>query len=271
MYSDVFGAWVAVFLTLAIFSYLYKDNPFYKLAEHVYVGVSAAHWATIAFWNQVRPNLFGRLWPHADPETLTGFNVLWYKLYKGLNFISDTVFPENGIPGNQQQSFMYLIALILGIFMLLRLFPSVGWISRWSLAYVVGMAAGLRLYGYLSSDVLSQIQGTILPVWTGNLGDSLNNIVLIVGVVSGLFYFFFSVEHKGVFGKISRVGIYFLMITFGASFGFAVMGRISLLIGRLKALIEFSGKQYGYATFVLLIIMVVTILITSRKDKEVAE
>ncbi|HBY17765.1 MAG TPA: hypothetical protein DEH00_01165, partial [Candidatus Marinimicrobia bacterium] len=136
---------------------------------------------------------------------------------------------------------------------------------------VVGMAAGLRLYGYLSSDVLSQIQGTILPVWTGNLGDSINNIVLIVGVVSGLFYFFFSVEHTGVFGKISRVGIYFLMITFGASFGFAVMGRISLLIGRLKDLIEFSGREYGYATFVLLIIMVVTILITSRKDKEVAE
>jgi len=61
------------------------------------------------------------------------------------------------------------------------------------------------------------------------------------------------------------------MITFGASFGFAVMGRISLLIGRLKDLIQFSGREYGYATFVLLIIMVVTILMTSRKDKEVAE
>jgi hypothetical protein len=92
-----------------------------------------------------------------------------------------------------------------------------------------------------------------------------------VGVVSGLFYFFFSVEHKGVFGKVSRVGIYFLMITFGASFGFAVMGRISLLIGRLTDLIEFSQRQYGYATYVLLVIMIVTIIITTRKDKEVAE
>jgi hypothetical protein len=271
MYTDVFGAWVAVFLTLAIFSYLYKDNPFYKLAEHVYVGVSAAHWATIAFWSQVRPNLFGRLWPSIDPAELSGFNVVWYKFYNVLNWMSSTIFPENGIPGNQEQSFMYIFALILGIFMLLRLVPSVGWLSRWSLAYVVGMAAGLRLYGYLSSDVLSQIQGTILPIWTGNLGESLNNIVLIVGVVSGLFYFFFSVEHKGTFGRISRVGIYFLMITFGASFGFAVMGRISLLIGRLTDLIEFSQRQYGYATYILLAVMVVTIIITTRRDKEVAE
>ncbi|MDD3807014.1 MAG: hypothetical protein PHE86_03125 [Candidatus Marinimicrobia bacterium] len=271
MYTDVFGAWVAVFFTLAIFSYLYKDNPFYKFAEHVYVGVSAAHWATIAFWSQVQPNLFGRLWPQVDPETLTGFNVFWYKIYNGLTWISDTIFPENGIPGNQSQNFTYIIPLILGIFMLLRLVPKIGWVSRWALAYVVGMAAGLRLYGYLSSDVLSQIQGTILPVWTGNLTESLNNIVIIVGVVCGLFYFFFSVEHKGVFGKISRVGVYFLMITFGASFGFAVMGRISLLIGRFKDLIEFSGKNYGYATFVILIVMVVTLVIISRKDKEVAE
>ena len=46
------------------------------------------------------------------------------------------------------------------------------------------------------------------------------------------FYFFFSKEHTGIVEKVSRVGVYFLMIKFGASFGFAVMGRISLLIGR---------------------------------------
>jgi len=35
------GTWVAAFLTLSIFSFLYKDNPFYKFAEHLMVGVSA--------------------------------------------------------------------------------------------------------------------------------------------------------------------------------------------------------------------------------------
>ena len=41
MFGEIFGAWVAAFLTLAIFSFLYKDNPFYKIAEHIFVGISA--------------------------------------------------------------------------------------------------------------------------------------------------------------------------------------------------------------------------------------
>ena len=37
--TAILGGWIAVFLTLGIFSYLYKDNPFYKIAEHLFVGV----------------------------------------------------------------------------------------------------------------------------------------------------------------------------------------------------------------------------------------
>ena len=48
----------------------------------------------------------------------------------------------------------------------------------------------------------------------------------------------FSFEHTGAVGAISRVGIWFLMISFGASFGFTVMARLSLLIGQLTFLLE---------------------------------
>jgi hypothetical protein len=262
MYIGVLGAWIAVFLTLSILSYLYKDNVFYRLAEHIFVGVSAAHWATIAFWNQVQPNLFGRLWPQAEVAALGGFQKFWYGIYHGVLY--------RGI-GDQPQNLSYLLAFVLGVFMLFRLIPKIGWLSRWSLAYVIGMAAGLRLYGYMSSDVLGQIHATMLPLWTGNLGSSINNIILIVGVLTGLFYFFFSVEHKGALKVVSRIGIYFLMIYFGASFGFAVMGRISLLIGRFNDLILYSGKSYGFATPIILVIMIVVLIITARKDKSEPE
>ena len=43
MDADMFGAWVATGLTLFIFSFLYKDNPLFKLAEHLYVGVSVGY------------------------------------------------------------------------------------------------------------------------------------------------------------------------------------------------------------------------------------
>lgn len=274
MYTGILGAWIAVFLTLSILSYLYEDNVFYKFAEHIYVGVSAAHWATIAFWNQLQPNLFGRLWPQAEVSALSGFNRFWYGIYHGLHVLFAKVFPEEIINGSayrgigdQPQNLSYLIAFVLGLFMLCRLIPKIGWISRWALAYVVGMAAGLRLYGYMSSDVLGQFQASMLPLWTGTVGGSINNIILIVGVLTGLFYFFFSVEHKGGLKVVSRIGIYFLMVYFGASFGFAVMGRISLLIGRFNDLIEYSGKQYGYATPILLVVMIVVLVISSKKKK----
>jgi hypothetical protein len=55
--------------------------------------------------------------------------------------------------------------------------------------------------------------------------------------VTGLIYFYFSKEHRGAFGQTARIGIYFLMVTFGASFGYTVMSRMSLLIGRIDFLI----------------------------------
>jgi hypothetical protein len=75
--SEIFGAWFAVFLTLGIFSYLYKDNPFYKMAEHIFVGVSAGYWMAMFFWTQIQPNLFGRLWPVPEGGLVSGFLLKW--------------------------------------------------------------------------------------------------------------------------------------------------------------------------------------------------
>ena len=46
------------------------------------------------------------------------------------------------------------------------------------------------------------------------------------------------------------------MIKFGASFGFAVMGRISLLIGRFEDLINYSDAQYNFATPIIMVVMI---------------
>ena len=38
------GTWVAALLTLALFSFLYKENPVFRFAEHLLVGVSAGYY-----------------------------------------------------------------------------------------------------------------------------------------------------------------------------------------------------------------------------------
>jgi hypothetical protein len=135
----------------------------------------------------------------------------------------------------------------------MRLTKKFGWVSSWPLAFIVGTTAGFNLVRYMRSDFIEQVSATFVPLlvdWKGIgpfFGDmSLNasgqlvtmaaNWVIFVGVMCGLIYFFFSKEHKGIFGLSSRVGIWVLMITFGASFGYTVMGRISLLVGRLTFL-----------------------------------
>ena len=264
---EIIGAWISVLFTLSILSYLYKDNPFYKSAEHIFVGASAGYWAVTYFWTQVHPNLFGRLWPASQIEKSDSFlHTLWYLPYHAIRQITtvfgianNDVFPVTGIDsGWNEISYSYVIPFALGIFMLLRLIPSLSWLARWAIAYIVGMAAGLRFYGYLNSDILGQISASTIDLNAGPI-EIINSLIVIIGTLTGLLYFFFSRTDTGLISKVSKVGIYFLMISFGASFGFAVMGRISLLIGRFNSLIEFSSKEYYHGSLWILGLMIIAL------------
>jgi hypothetical protein len=211
--------WVGALLTLMIFSFLFKDNPFYKFAEHLFVGVSAAYWMVQGFWQQIVPNLLAKLFP---------------RQMEGL---------VEAAKGQAAQPH-YAIALILGLILLLRLVPPIAWMSRWAMSFIIGYTAGSNLTRYLASDFISQVQATMLrPLisggganWFDTLMINVSNLVIVFGVICGLIYFFFSKEHKGWFGRASRVGIWVLMVAFGASFGYTVMARVSLLIGRIEFL-----------------------------------
>ena len=47
--NELIGAWVFVGLTLLIFSFLYKDNPLFKIGEHLYVGISVGYSVLVFF------------------------------------------------------------------------------------------------------------------------------------------------------------------------------------------------------------------------------
>ena len=159
--SGLIGIWCVVLLTLSIFSYLYGDNPFYKAAEHIFVGVSAGYIFTITFWDTIWPNLFGRLWPSGEKSDSI-LETIWYGIYDVLalpsRFVNDSIFPKGGIDAGFEFNIIYIIPWILGIFMLLRLVPSLSWLARFSIAYIVGMISGLKLYSFLNSNILMQIK-----------------------------------------------------------------------------------------------------------------
>jgi hypothetical protein len=219
MTMEELGVWIAAFLTLCIFSFLYKDNPFYKFAEHLFVGISAGYWFARIYQSILKVKCFQPLWEE--------FN---YRMGNVPELAGEADFTR----------LLLILPFLLGILILLRLVPKVAWMSRWPLAFIIGAGAGINFILYMRSNALNQIQNTLLPVVPGedvSLWLALSNLVLILGVITGLFYFFFSQAHTGAFGVAARVGVYFLMISFGAAFGYTVMARISLLIGRFQFLL----------------------------------
>lgn len=239
MDATVLGAWVATGLTLFIFSFLYKDNALFKLAEHLYVGVSVGYTIVKAY------------------DTVI------------VHLIVKPIF--------EQGEYALLIPVAIGMLMLTRYVPKAAWLSRYAFAFIVGVGSGLAIPRTISSFILRQIEDTVRPLLSLAGGDgmtfsmdllnpssSINVIIILIGVISVLFYFFFSIEHSGPGKVVARTGVMFLMIAFGAAFGYTVMARMSLLIGRLTDLIEFSDASYGNPTLWLAILTIGALIVLSR-------
>lgn len=229
--------WIGTLLTFAIFSFLWRDNPAYKFAEHLYVGVSLGYTITLVTWSTLWPDLFRRLF--AAPLSEVGVG----------------------------QKLLLVIPLVLGILYFFAFVPKLGWLMRIPMSFILGWGAGVIIPSIVQTSVFKQAQGTVLrPEWLlrdlpatvktaweqlrhfrglNSLSDALLSflwalgpVTIFVGAVSAVIYFFFSREQKGVLKGVSSTGIIFLMVGFGASFGYTVMARMSLLIDRLQFLLR---------------------------------
>lgn len=233
----IFGGWVAAGLTIFLFSFLYKDNPFFKVAEHLYLGA-------------------GMGWV---------FQTVLYQ----------TWIPKVWEPLTKQHDFTVLIPTVLGLTLVTQFFPRVSWVSRYGFTFIMGYGSGMVIPLTISTDLLKQIGGTMAPfmvseITRANIGSLVNGAIVAVGFICVLFYFFFSVEHKGAVKKASNVGIYFLMLYFGAAFGNTVMGRFSLLYGRFDDLYKYSAPKYFYATHLILAAMVLYFIVDHFRTRKPA-
>jgi len=264
---ETFVIIAGVFMTFAMFSLLYKDNPFFRIVENLFVGMGLGVSLVVVWYNFMRPDVF-------DP------------LVRPL-FVS----PARVNPAD----LWLLVPIFLGVLVLTRISPRHMWISRYPMAFIVGYGMGFSIQPAIHSMIFKQLEVTMRPspmhwaAWAGfgavallfiatayvaSRGGRLafwlkvvcgviavgyviarvtaylqarapvaaafagiDQIVLMVGVISVMCYFFFSAEHKGALGAVSRLGIIFLMVSFGASFGYTVMARESLLIGRFQFLL----------------------------------
>jgi len=207
---DLVGVWLAAFLTLAIFSFLFGENPLYRFAEHLFVGVSAGFGILVALDQAVWPSLRAAFQaPHPFLKAVSAF------------------------------------ALLLGTLMLTKLevvatlWPKGRQLSHWPIAFITGIGVGIGIVATVQGFIFPQLKATLVPLWGEDFRTLLSNWVLAAGVLFSILYFYFSFQFPGMVGRSAlRLGIVFIMVAFGASFGYTVMARVSLLIGRIYFLLS---------------------------------
>jgi len=193
--------WISAILTLGIFSFLYKENPFYRICEHLFIGIANGYSITFTWHRILMPTLI-------DP--VSHGHRLWL-----------------------------IIFAIIGALYFTRFIPKISWLVRIPIAVVMGYGAGASIPRGIDASIVEQVRATVVTKSTfASVYNGIWALVILIGVLATISYFFFSRERKGILKPLSYTGIIFIMVGFGASFGYTVMARISLLIGRLTFLLR---------------------------------
>jgi len=171
--------WVAAIGTLAIYSVLYKENPVYRIAEHIFIGAAAGYMVFIAWTQILKPDWFDKI--------VAG---QWY----------------------------WVLALVAGSMFYFIYSQRYVWISRIIFGTLLGLISGAAFKGFAGINI-DRIYASFKPVYSQgmSLSDSLNNILFIVILLTVMAYFFFSFEHKNrLTSAPAKMGRWFLMFAFGA-------------------------------------------------------
>ena len=225
---NLFTGVISFLFTLLIFSYVLGDNPLFRIAVYIFIGVSAGYIAVVAWWQVVMPRL----------------------VYPFMSAISS---------GTLLQVLLILVPL-LGALMLL-VFPHVTGLGRIPMAFLVGVGAAVTIAGAVIGTIIPQIQGTINAFDMGvtraqNIGfvEAVSNATIILaGTVLTLSYFHFSARQKAD-GSMHRLGAIeamawggrvFIGIALGAVFAGVYAAALTALIERISSLIIFITNFLG--------------------------
>ena len=227
---------LGVIVTVGLYSVLYRENKFYRLCEHMFVGLAAGY-SVVALWTEALKSMWWDKMVGAAPEkgSVLGANGYW----------------------------AYILLIPIGLMGYLVFSKKYNWMSRIPIGIILGLWAGQQPKAWWT-QYGPQIAGTIKPLFpttmalfrtdTGALNPTLpadkafltrvdsqvfwsqaiTNIIFVFTVVAVLTYFLFSFDFKNRFMKfMTTSGRWLLMIGFGAIFGSTVMMRFTLLIDRM--------------------------------------
>jgi hypothetical protein len=222
---------VGVIGTIGLYSSLYKENKFYRLMEHLFLGLAAGYTIT-------------SLWT----ETLA--DTWWDKM---VGKVAEKA-GQGSMPGYWGYAFLLPIGL-MGYFVFNK---KHNWLSKIPIGIILGLFAGQQIQAWwnrygpqinasmkpmlptttssfivpstdgLSKDAAAAVAANVYP------SQAISNIIFVVTLLTALSYFLFSFDLKNKFlQKATGLGRLALMVGFGAIFGSTVLMRFTLLIDRM--------------------------------------
>ncbi len=219
--------------TLAIYSFLVKENPVYRFFEHLYIGIATGITVVLGF------------------KTF-----LWPKFFKPLLGFSVQTFPDGSIyqPYNNY-ILLYLLPMCLGLLYYCILTKRYAWLAQIAIGFSLGASGGLAFKGFFN-QVIPQLVDSFksfhisfadlssISLYPFKLPapvfQAFSNFVFMTVLLSSFFYFFFTFkrEEGGVVERFSTTGRWMMMGCFGAFFGTTIMARMSLLVERIQFFID---------------------------------
>lgn len=215
--------WVAALSCIAVYSFLFKENAFYRFFEHALLGCATGYSCAVV----MRQNLYEQ-W--------------WVPIRKALASLGET-----GYTPEAASQLVLILAGVIGLLWYFQYSKKYFWVSRIAMCITLGAGAGMAFKDTFN-QLVPQITGTfknVCPTEFAMPGAGLyerflagcENAIFLIGTVSVLMYFFFAFGNKNAVVKTStKIGRWYLMIALGAFFGNTFMSRLSALIERVHFL-----------------------------------
>ena len=221
---ELFTVIVAGISTIAIFSFLIRENWFYRFFEHLYIGIAAGLGLVVPIKNYLWPQVF---------VPLLGLDIVRYP---------DGTFSQE----YSYYNLLYIPPMLFGLLFYFTYSRRYSWLSKLVIGFLLGMSGGIAFKGFFN-EFTPQLVSSFKPllVFTG-LGldrqvdwmSSFSNTVFVVTLLSVMSYFFFSFKRSGEAARyLNSTGRWLMMVCFGAFFGSTVMARMALLVERLQFLL----------------------------------
>jgi len=207
--------------TLAVFSFLIKENPLFRLFEHIFIGISTGLGLIVSVKSFIWPKIL---------EPLLGFDIV--------------TFPDGSRSSDYNYFLLlYLIPMSFGTLYYFIYSQKHNWLAKLVIGFSLGMSGGIAFKGFFN-EMLPQLVTSFKPLLVYASGaidwkESLGNMVFVFTLLSVMYYFFFSIKFEAApLRRISTSGRWLMMVSFGAFFGSTVMARMALLVERLQFLID---------------------------------